>query len=201
MRSLSLPEPTTPRYRAGTPISQRVRNRCTEALALRRARGPELAEPWRDSGARAVHTPGVSSIEEQLLRECPVVAVLGAHEEPQRAAYYVPKYLVEHGYEVWPVNPTLVGRELFGHRVVGTLAEVPVAVDFVDVFRRPEHLPAHVDDILAMSPRPRAVWFQLGIVNDAVAATLRNAGLTVVQDRCTLAEHRRLRLGRPVRPG
>ena len=135
----------------------------------------------------------------RLLEHSPVVAVLGAHHEASRAAHYVPAYLVSKGYDVWPVNPRLVGSELFGHPVVATLTEVPVAVDLVDVFRRPETLDAHVDEILAMSPQPKAVWFQLGIVNDAAATRLREAGLEVVQDRCTLADHRRFGLGAPQR--
>jgi hypothetical protein len=141
----------------------------------------------------------MTSLEERLLRTSPVVAVLGAHREPHRAAFYVPEYLAGHGYDVWPVNPLLVGQMLFGRRTLATLAEIPVPVDLVDVFRRSEHLPAHVDDILAMSPRPRAVWFQLGIRNDAVARVLADAGITVVQDRCTLADHRRFGLARPFR--
>jgi predicted CoA-binding protein len=103
--------------------------------------------------------------------------------------------LREHGYDIWPVNPAFTGVELHGRPTLATLAEISVAVDLVDVFRRSEHLPAHVDDILAMSPRPAAVWLQLGITNDAVARVLHSHGIEVVQDRCTLAEHRRLGLG------
>lgn len=135
----------------------------------------------------------------RLLEHSPVVAVLGAHHEPSRAAHYVPAYLASKGYDVWPVNPRLVGSALFGHPVVATLAEVAVAVDLVDVFRRPDTLDAHVGEILAMSPLPKAVWFQLGIVNEAAATRLREAGLEVVQDRCTLADHRRFGLGAPQR--
>ena len=72
----------------------------------------------------------------------------------------------------------------------------PGGVDLVDVFRRPEDIPPHVDDLIAA--RPRAVWFQLGIRNDAAARQLAEAGIRVVQDRCTLVEHRRL-IGHPVR--
>ena len=135
----------------------------------------------------------------RLLERSPVIAVLGAHDEASRAAHYVPAYLVSQGYDVWPVNPRLVGSELFGHPVVATLEQVPVAVDLVDVFRRADVLMGHVDEILAMSPVPRAVWFQLGIVNAIAAERLRAAGLEVVQDRCTLADHRRFGLGAPRR--
>ena len=140
------------------------------------------------------HTSLVTSLEERLLRSSRVVAVLGAHRERHKAAFYVPAYLREHGYDIWPVNPTLTGVELHGRPTLATLAEIPIAVDLVDVFRRSEHLLAHVDDILAMSPLPKAVWLQLGITNDAVARVLHSHGIEVVQDRCTLAEHRRLGL-------
>ncbi len=132
--------------------------------------------------------PAIASI----LRTARTVAVLGAHYEAQRPAFYVPDYLHATGYTVLPVNGTLVGRTLWGAHVVGSLPELAVAVDVVDVFRRAEALPAHVDEILAMRPLPRVVWFQQGIRNDAVARTLEAAGITVVQDRCMLADHRSL---------
>lgn len=135
----------------------------------------------------------------EILSTSPTVAVLGIHTAPDKAAYYVPEYLHDEGYRILGVNPTLAGRELFGTPVVATLAELREPVDLVDVFRRPELIPAHVDDILAMQPRPRFVWFQLGIRNDAAAKRLEEAGITVIQDRCTLADHQRLRLAAPSR--
>ncbi len=131
-----------------------------------------------------------------LLAGARVVAVLGAHREPERPAFYVPEYLHQHGYRVLPVNPQLAGEVLWGETVRGGLAEIGEAVDLVDVFRRPEALEGHLAEFLAM--RPRAVWFQLGIRNDRVAAALVAAGIDVVQDRCTLADHRRFRLGQPI---
>lgn len=127
-----------------------------------------------------------------ILRTARTVAVLGAHVEPQRPAFYVPDYLHDSGYTVLPVNGTLVGRTLWGAPVVGSLTELTVPIDVVDVFRRSEALPAHVDEILAMKPLPKVVWFQSGIRNDAVARALEAAGITVVQDRCMLADHRSL---------
>jgi predicted CoA-binding protein len=130
------------------------------------------------------------------LRSARVVAVLGAHHEPQRPAFYVPEYLHEQGYRILPVNPQLAGRSLWGEPVRATLAELGATVDIVDVFRRPDLLPGHLAEILEMSPRPRLVWLQRGIRNDAFARTLEAEGIDVVQDRCTLAEHRRLGIGR-----
>jgi uncharacterized protein len=135
----------------------------------------------------------------ELLTTSPAVAVLGVHHEPEKAAYYVPEYLAEEGYQIYGVNPMFVGRELFGHPVTATLAELTVPIDLVDVFRRSEQLPGHVEDILAMQPRPKVVWLQLGIKNDDVAKILEAAGITVVQSKCTLAEHQRLGLGAPAR--
>jgi predicted CoA-binding protein len=129
-----------------------------------------------------------------ILEQTHTIAVLGAHWEPQRAACYVPEYLASVGYRVLPVNPIGVGRSGFGAPFVGSLAALSEAVDMVDVFRRAELLPAHEAEILAMTPRPAVVWLQLGIRSDAFADRLRTAGITVVQDRCTLAEHRRLGL-------
>jgi len=132
----------------------------------------------------------------ELLETARTVAVLGAFTEGGRPAYYVPAYLAEQGYRIFPVNPRFVGQEIFGQACVATLAELEEPVDIVDVFRRPDFLPQHTEDILAMTPLPRAVWLQTGIRHDVVAAQLREAGLTVVQDRCTLADHRRMGITR-----
>lgn len=132
----------------------------------------------------------------RILLDTRVVAVLGAHPEPHRPAFYVPDYLFSMGYRVLPVNPLFVGRVLWGVPVVARLTDLTEPVDLVDVFRRSEHLPAHVDEVLAMNPPPRVVWLQSGIRNDLVAARWKAAGLTVVSDRCTLAEHRARRLPR-----
>lgn len=135
----------------------------------------------------------------EILTSSPTIAVLGIHHEPEKAAFYVPEYLHDEGYRILGVNPTFTSESLFGERVRATLAEIDEPVDLVDVFRRAELIPQHVEDILAMKPRPKVVWFQLGIRNDEVAAVLEAAGITVVQNRCTLADHQRLGLGAPAR--
>ena len=132
----------------------------------------------------------------RILEGSPRIAVLGAHHEAQRAAFYVPQYLHDHGYDVVGVNPRLAGQVLWGRTVVATLAEAG-PVDMVDVFRRSDLLPAHADELIAL--KPAVVWFQLGVRNDAVAVQLEAAGIEVVQDLCTLADHRRLGLGAPSR--
>lgn len=135
----------------------------------------------------------------EILTTSPTIAVLGLHHEPEKAAFYVPEYLHDEGYRIIGVNPRLVGQELFGEPVRTTLAEIDEPVDLVDVFRRPDLIPTHVEDILAMSPRPKVVWFQLGIKHEDAARTLEAAGIKVVQNRCTLADHQRLGLGPPAR--
>jgi hypothetical protein len=131
----------------------------------------------------------------RLLADARTIVVLGASEHDWKAGSYVPEYLHSQGIRVLPVNPNLAGATLWGERVRShlrevTLADAPDGVDLVNVFRRPELLPAHVPEILAMTPRPRAVWFQLGIRHDGAARELLDAGVVVVQDRCTLADHR-----------
>jgi predicted CoA-binding protein len=135
----------------------------------------------------------------RVLTQVRTIAVLGAHVDPDKPAHYVPEYLAGQGYEILPVNPSFVGVELWGRPVVATLAELDTAVDLVDVFRRPDKIPEHLDDILAMRPLPAVVWLQLGIRNDQAARRLLAAGIEVVQDRCTLADHRVFGLGRVAR--
>jgi predicted CoA-binding protein len=131
-----------------------------------------------------------------ILSEAKTVAVVGAKTGAGEPAYYVPAYLHARGYRILPVNPAAAGRELHGTRTVARLADLPTPADVIDVFRRPEHLPVHAEEILALAWRPAVVWFQLGIRNDAAAERLARAGIRVVQDRCMMPEHRRL-LGAP----
>ena len=119
------------------------------------------------------------------------VAVLGAKEGTYEAAFYVPAYLCARGWPVVGVNPKLAGREWLGAPAVASLAELS-PVEIIDVFRRPDLVPGHVDEILALSWRPAVVWLQLGIRHDGAAQRLCDAGIDVVQDRCMMPEHRRL---------
>ncbi|MDH5492916.1 MAG: CoA-binding protein [Myxococcales bacterium] len=133
---------------------------------------------------------------EALLRECRTIAVLGAHWQPSRPAFYVPDYLHRVGYRILPINPRLVDRALWGQPVRASLSELEERVDLVDVFRPSRALPGHLEELLGMRPRPRAVWFQSGIRHDAVAAALIEGGIEIVQDRCTYADHRNLAIPR-----
>ena len=127
-----------------------------------------------------------------LLRATKTIAVVGAKAHPSEPVHYVPAYLHAHGYRIFPVNPTIEGQELFGARVVPRLADLSEPVDVIEVFRRPEFLPGHAAEILGLSWRPRAVWFQLGIRHDGAAERLARAEIQVVQDRCMMPDHQRL---------
>lgn len=126
-----------------------------------------------------------------VLRNSKRLAVLGIKPESRdsRPAHYVPAYLQRNGYEIVPVPvyyPDVT--EILGEQVFRTVAEVPGEVDMVVVFRKPNDVTGHIEDIIAK--KPRVVWMQLGIRNDAAAERFTEAGIDVVQDRCTMVEHR-----------
>jgi predicted CoA-binding protein len=133
----------------------------------------------------------------EILDRCRTLAVVGIKAGARDDAFRVPRYMQEHGYRIVPVNPRL--DVVLGERAVASLREVAEPIDLVNLFRAPSHVPAHVDEILALSPRPFAVWLQLGIRHDDAARRLRAAGLRVVQDRCLMVEHARLCGGDPAR--
>jgi predicted CoA-binding protein len=143
---------------------------------------------WR---ANLVTTPDDIA---RVVRENTRIAVLGIKTEAQRdqPAFYVPEYLARAGYDIVPVPVYYPeATEILGRPVFRTVSAVPAPVEMVNVFRRPRDIPPHVQDILAA--RPRVVWLQLGIRHDEAAETWAKAGIQVVQDRCLLVEHRRLR--------
>ena len=125
-----------------------------------------------------------------LLAQTRRVAVVGIKtRESMQPAYYVPEYAQRAGYEIVPVPVYYPeATEILGQKVYRSLAAIPGDVDMVNMFRRPKDLAAHLDDILAK--KPRSVWLQLGIRDDAFAARLTAAGIDVVQDRCLLVELR-----------
>ncbi len=129
----------------------------------------------------------------ELLRATREIAVLGIKPETHamQPAFYVTKYMQDAGYKIIPVPvyyPDVT--EILGEPVFRDLREIPGERDMVNVFRRPNDIDKHVDEIIAA--KPRSVWFQLGIRNDAAARAFTEAGIDVVQDRCLLVEHRAL---------
>jgi predicted CoA-binding protein len=145
----------------------------------------DVNEAWKEN--LVTSSAGIRSILEASKR----IAVLGAKCEHDRPAHFVPDYAQQAGYEIIPVPVYYPDcTEIFGEKVYRKIADVPGDIDIVDVFRRPEHIPPHVDDIIAK--KPKAVWFQSGIVNDDAAERLARAGIKVVQDRCLMVELRRI---------
>lgn len=128
-----------------------------------------------------------------LIRGTKTIAVLGIKPESHgdQAAHYVPAHMQAAGYEVIPVPvyyPDVT--EILGKPVFRKLTEIGRPVDMVNVFRRPHDIDQHIDEILAA--KPKSVWFQLGIRNDAAAQKFAEAGIKVVQDRCLMVEEGRL---------
>lgn len=127
----------------------------------------------------------------RVLEACQRIAVLGIKEGSHNPAHFVPEYAQQAGYEIVPVPvyyPDLT--EMLGEPVYRSVSAIPGDVDMVNVFRRPQDIPQHVDDIIAK--RPKSVWFQSGIVNDAAAERFARAGIDVVQNRCLMVEMGRI---------
>ena len=124
----------------------------------------------------------------RILKENSTIAVVGLSANWYRPSYFAAKYLIDHGFEVVPVNPNC--EEVLGRRCYPDLESVPQSVDVVDMFQRSERAPALVEQAIAIGAK--VVWMQLGIVHEKAAARARGAGLEVVMDRCMKIEYARL---------
>ena len=118
------------------------------------------------------------------------VAVVGVSKNEEKPSHQVPKYLVEHGYNVIPVNPTL--SEVLGRKAYPTIADIPEKIDIVDVFRKPEDVSAVIEDVLKKKDRIKVFWMQLGIYNEDAERKAKQNGIDVVYNRCMMEEHKRL---------
>ena len=127
-----------------------------------------------------------------ILTETRTIAVVGASPNPARPSYDVLGFLIDRGYETWPVNPGHAGALIRGRPVSARLADVPVRIDMVDVFRNSANAGGAVDEALKLDPLPRVIWMQLAVINEEAAARARAKGLTVVMNRCPKIETRRL---------
>lgn len=120
-----------------------------------------------------------------ILSTCRRIAVVGISPRPDRASNGVSRYMMRSGYEIIPVNP--METEVLGLTCYPDLASVPGEIDLVNIFRKSEDVPPVVEDAIARGAK--AIWMQLGIVNEAAAERARAAGLAVVMDRCLMVEH------------
>lgn len=138
-----------------------------------------MSEPFSNPDDEAIR---------QLLRRVRTIAVVGLSSREQRPSFGVARYLQQAGYRVIPVNPN--EREVLGERAAPDLSHLPGEVDLVDVFRSPEHVPAIVEECLELGLE--ALWLQEGVIAPEAAGQARNAGMSVVMDRCMMKEYRRL---------
>jgi predicted CoA-binding protein len=116
------------------------------------------------------------------------IAVIGLSEVPAKPSHYVSAYMQQHGYKIYPVNPSI--QSVLGEKSYATLADLPIKPDIVDVFRLPKFIPAIVEEMLQLG-LPN-LWVQQGIINREAATRAEAGGIHVVMDRCIMVEHRRL---------
>ena len=129
-----------------------------------------------------------------LLQSAKTIALVGASDRPDRASYGVMKFLQDHGYRVFPINPRITGEHVHGEFIWRELAQIGEPIDIVDIFMRSEKVGPIVDDAIAVGAK--AVWMQLGVIDEAAAAKAEAAGLKVVMDYCPKIEIGRLGLER-----
>jgi uncharacterized protein len=127
-----------------------------------------------------------------VLQDVKSVALVGASANAVRPSYFVMKYLMEKGYTVVPVNPGLAGQDLLGQRVYASLADIPVSVDMIDIFRNSDAALAVTKEAIALPIKPKVIWMQLSVRNDEAAEMAEAAGLRVVMDRCPKMEYGKL---------
>jgi uncharacterized protein len=128
----------------------------------------------------------------EILKSVKTVALVGASHKPERPSWIVLKYLKDRGYEVFPINPGLAGQEILGRKVYARLAEVPVALDMVEIFRNSKAAGPITEEALALDPPPKVIWMQLSVRNDEAAAKAEARGIKVVMNRCPKIEYGRL---------
>jgi uncharacterized protein len=126
----------------------------------------------------------------ELLASARTIAMIGASDRPDRPSYGVMKFLQDRGYRVLPVNPQLTGEHIHGEFVWRELGQIGVPIDIVDIFRRPLAAGEAVDEAIAAGAK--AVWLQIGVINEEAATRAEKAGLKVVMDRCPKIEIPRL---------
>lgn len=126
----------------------------------------------------------------ELLKAARTIAVIGASDRPDRPSYGVMRFLQDWGYRVLPVNPQITGEHVLGEFVWRELAQIGIPIDIVDIFRRPDAVKQAVEQAIHVGAK--AVWMQLGVIDEEAAAQAEAAGLKVVMDRCPHIEIPRL---------
>ncbi len=127
-----------------------------------------------------------------ILTRVKTIAMVGASDNDIRPSFFVLKYLIEKGYEVYPVNPGKAGGTMVGRPVYASLSDIPVAIDMVDIFRGSELAGGIVDEALQLSALPEVIWMQLTVRNDLAAKRAEAKGVTVVMNRCSKMEYGKL---------
>jgi uncharacterized protein len=127
-----------------------------------------------------------------ILNTVKSIAMVGASGKENRPSYFAFKYLLERGYTMIPVNPGHAGEQILGQPIYARLADIPVPVDMVDIFRASQYALPVVQEALALTPRPQVIWMQLGVRNDEAAALAEANGMKVVMNRCPKIEYGRL---------
>ncbi|PSH63731.1 CoA-binding protein [Phyllobacterium sophorae] len=135
------------------------------------------------------HNHYSDSLIRSILSSVRSIALVGASAKEQRPSHTVMQFLLAKGYQVIPVNPGLAGKELLGQKVYAHLADIPVPIDMVDVFRNSFAVPDLVGEVLAVKPLPKVIWMQLGVRHEAAAVRAEAAGITVIMDRCPAIEY------------
>jgi predicted CoA-binding protein len=150
-------------------------------------------QPSPPTGGEGVKPEYPDSLIKQILRSVKTIAMVGASGNDIRPSYFAMMYLLNKGYKVIPVNPSMVGKEILGQKVYGSLKDVPAPVDMVDIFRETKYAPDIARETVAEKDRlgVKVLWMQLSVISPEAEKIAADAGLTVVMNRCPKIEHGR----------